>query len=62
MSPSLPYPVDCVSHLALAEIKRLCRRWNKPYLPIRRSGLSALARALENLAGDDQTAPTRLNG
>ena len=41
------FPVDCVSHAALAEIKRLYRRWNKPYLPIRRSGLSALARALE---------------
>ena len=24
------FPVDCVSHAALAEIKRLCRRWNKP--------------------------------
>ncbi|MEI6559029.1 MAG: DUF2325 domain-containing protein [Rhodospirillaceae bacterium] len=46
------FPVDCVSHAALAEIKRLCRRWNKPYLPIRRSGLSALVRALESYAGE----------
>ncbi len=48
------FPVDCVSHAALAEIKRLCRRWNKPYLPIRRSGLSALARALETYADDSR--------
>ena len=56
------FPVDCVSHAALAEIKRLCRRWNKPYLPIRRSGLSALARALESFAGETRTAAARLNG
>ena len=42
------FPVDCVSHAALAKIKSLCRRWDKPYLPLRRSGLSALAGALEN--------------
>ena len=54
------FPVDCVSHAALAEVKRLCRRWNKPYLPIRRSGLSALARALENYAGGG--CPVHLSG
>ncbi len=55
------FPVDCVSHAALAEIKRLCRRWNKPYLPIRRCGLSALARALESYADDRRGFPTPLN-
>lgn len=56
------FPVDCVSHAALAEIKRLCRRWNKPYLPLRRSGLSALARALESYADDRRGCPAQLNG
>jgi len=56
------FPVDCVSHAALAEIKRLCRRWNKPYLPIRRSGLSALTRALESYAGDAKGGAIHLNG
>jgi hypothetical protein len=52
------FPVDCISHAAHAEIKRLCRRWNKPYLPLRRCGLSALTRALETYAvGDGKAAP-----
>lgn len=43
------FPVDCVSHSALAEIKKLCRRLNKPYLPMRRSGRATLMRALRSL-------------
>jgi hypothetical protein len=56
------FPVDCISHAAHAEIKRLCRRWNKPYLPLRRCGLSALARALETYAVGGASAAPPLNG
>lgn len=41
------FPVDCISHNAHDEVKRLCRRWEKPYVPLRRSGLGAVMRALE---------------
>ena len=49
------FPVDCVSHAALAKIKCLCRRWDKPYFPMRRSGLSALAGALDVYARRELT-------
>ena len=44
------FPVNCVSHAAQGRLKRLCRRWDKPFLPLRRSGLSAFAETLESYA------------
>lgn len=44
------FPVDCVSHMAHDQLKRLCKRWEKPFVPVRRSGLGAFMRALETLA------------
>lgn len=43
------FPVDCVSHMAHDQLKRLCKRWEKPFVPVRRSGLGAFMRALETL-------------
>jgi len=40
------FPVDCVSHAALKKVKSLCRRWGKPYVPMRRSGIGAFTEAL----------------
>lgn len=40
------FPVDCVSHMAHDQLKRLCKRWEKPFVPVRRSGLGAFMRAL----------------
>ncbi|ARJ67100.1 hypothetical protein WV31_16215 [Magnetospirillum sp. ME-1] len=45
------FPVDSVSHGAHDEVKRLCRRWEKPFVPVRRSGLGAFIRALNTVAG-----------
>lgn len=50
------FPVDAVSHGAHDEVKRLCRRWEKPFVPVRRSGLGAFLRALSSVA---DTAPQR---
>jgi hypothetical protein len=50
------FPVDAVSHGAHDEVKRLCRRWEKPFVPVRRSGLGAFLRALETVA---ESAPQR---
>lgn len=44
------FPVDSVSHSAHDEVKRLCRRWEKPFVPVRRSGLGAFIRALSTVA------------
>lgn len=40
------FPVDCVSHEAVVNIKRLCRQMSKPYLPLRSTGISSFVAAL----------------
>ncbi|HKU97284.1 MAG TPA: DUF2325 domain-containing protein [Vineibacter sp.] len=40
------FPVDCVSHEAVAIVKRLCRQAAKPYVPLRSAGISAFVAAL----------------
>jgi hypothetical protein len=40
------FPVDCVSHEAVASVKRLCRQTAKPYVPLRSAGLSSFVAAL----------------
>jgi hypothetical protein len=40
------FPVDCVSHDAALMVKRLCRRGEKPFLPLRSAGLSSFLAAL----------------
>ncbi len=49
-------PVDAVSHMAHDEVKKLCRKWAKPFVPVRRSGLGAIMRALHNLSDRDDGA------
>lgn len=41
-------PIDCISHGATDKIKRECHKLNIRFLPVRRSSLSSLARALGN--------------
>jgi len=41
-------PIDCISHSATDRIKRECQKLNIRFLPVRRSSLSSLARALGN--------------
>ena len=40
------FPVDCVSHDAVATIKRICRQANKRYHPLRTASLAALMSSL----------------
>ena len=44
-------PVDCVSHEACQSVKKACKHCMKPFLMLRSSGLSSLARSLDQLAG-----------
>jgi hypothetical protein len=43
------FPVDCVSHGAVAVIKRISRHATKPYVALRSSGLSSFAAALQTM-------------
>jgi hypothetical protein len=40
------FPVDCVSHDAVAAVKRVCRQAGKPYRPLRTASLGALVAGL----------------
>ncbi len=40
------FPVDCISHAAVAAVKRLAQHSDKRYLPLRTSSLTSLLSAL----------------
>jgi|FEC22Drversion2_1045045.scaffolds.fasta_scaffold00605_18 Uncharacterized protein conserved in bacteria (DUF2325) len=40
------FPVDCISHEAVTNLKRLCRQMAKPFMPLRSSGMGSFAAAL----------------
>lgn len=42
-------PINCINHQACVKAKRICKRLNKPFLPIRSSGRSTFSRALDDL-------------
>jgi hypothetical protein len=42
-------PVDCVSHEACTCVKKMCKRYMKPYVMMRSSGLSSLTKGLSEI-------------
>lgn len=48
-------PIDCVSHAACLLAKELCRKFDKPFMPVPTSSRSGFERALEQLSA--ATAP-----
>lgn len=44
------FPIDCISHMAHDKLKNLCKRWEKPFVPVRRSGLGAFMQALDAMS------------
>jgi hypothetical protein len=44
------FPVDCVSHNAVAVVKRVSRQFAKPYVALRSAGLTSFAAALRTIA------------
>jgi hypothetical protein len=52
------FPVDCVSHAAVAAIKKSCRQMGKRYRPLRSSGRSSLLAALHAVVGIDRQGNT----
>ncbi len=43
-------PVDCVSHDACKCVKKMCKQFQKEYVMMRSSGLSSLAKSLQEIA------------
>mgnify|MGYP000521895201 CR=1 FL=1 len=39
-------PIDCISHDACNRVKKVCKKYQKPFVMMRSSGLSSLARGL----------------
>jgi hypothetical protein len=46
------FPLDCVGHAACDQVKRLCKRMEKTYVPVPRSGLGSFMRALARVGGE----------
>jgi len=44
------FPVGCVSHAAQDRVKSLCRRFDKPFRPLRSTGIAAIVAALDSVA------------
>ena len=44
------FPVDCISHNAMSQAKRVCQQLNKPFVPLRTSSLACLLSVLPALA------------
>jgi hypothetical protein len=44
------FPVDCVSHNAVAIIKKTARNLGKPYIALRAAGLTTFVAALRTAA------------
>lgn len=42
------FPVDCVSHVAMLQVKRLCRQGGKKFVPLRGAGLAPFCAALRD--------------
>ncbi|HWA42530.1 MAG TPA: DUF2325 domain-containing protein [Hypericibacter adhaerens] len=51
------FPVDCVSHGAVATIKRLCRNAAKPYRPLRSASLASFVAGLRGELPVEAEAP-----
>ena len=54
------FPVDCIDHDSMQQLKRLCARHGLPYRPLRSASVASFVAALA--APQDDTAPALANG
>ena len=54
------FPVDCVSHNAVATVNRVARYMGKPYVALRSSGLTSLAAALGRISFQQELGSERM--
>src|SRR5262245_60476725 len=52
------FPVDCVSHSAVATVKRIAHQVGKPYVALRSSGLTSLAAGLRRIQRSEAGKPS----
>lgn len=57
-------PINCINHQACMKAKRLCKRLNKPFMPVATTGQSSFSKALGELAeqmmpGKDAVQPNQ---
>ncbi len=50
-------PINCINHQACLKAKRLCKRLNKPFMPVATTGQSSFSKALSDLAGQISPQP-----
>jgi hypothetical protein len=50
------FPVDCVSHEAMAALKRTCRQLGKRYVPLRTSSLTSLLAGISSVGAETDHA------
>ncbi len=53
------FPVDCVSHEAVAALKRSCRQLDKRYVPLRSSSLTSLLAGISTVDAATDCEPAR---
>jgi hypothetical protein len=54
------FPVDCVSHEAVAALKRACRQLDKRYVPLRTSSLASLLAGISTIDAAVDGEPARV--
>ncbi len=54
------FPVDCVSHEAVAALKRTCRQLDKRYVPLRTSSLTSLLTGIATIDAATDCEPARI--
>lgn len=52
-------PINCVSHDACIRARRACRKFGKPFKPLRAASKTALRLALTELAGQSSASPSQ---
>lgn len=53
------FPVDCVSHRAAGQVKRLCREAGKPFVPLRNASLASFVAAIGGMKQEASTGASR---
>jgi hypothetical protein len=53
------FPVDCISHAAVVQIKKCCRDGDKPFIPLRTASVASFISAIGNPDICQNSRPSR---
>lgn len=54
---SVLFPVDCVDHQSMTELKRHCTRYGVPYHPLRTASVASFVATVQRLDATGQAQP-----